>query len=225
MRMYTYIFDHPQWGMTVLFATVCQFIPVIGNIVLMGYQYEIVEQLHRGKTQYPEFNFDDFVKYLSRGIWPFLVALVMSLVLVPIFLIPMVGVVAVAGAFDSDEGITFAIIMVFMAVLGMVVMISMALFMMPLLLRAALTQQFSEGFKLGFAFDFISKMWLEIILGTLFLMVTYMGLITIGMLLCFVGIYPAVTLLFLAQAHLNYQLYGLYLRRGGEPIPLRDSTA
>jgi hypothetical protein len=42
-----------------------------------------------------------------------------------------------------------------------------------------------------------------------------------GLLLCCVGILPATALILVAQYHLFYQLYELYLQRGGEPIPLK----
>lgn len=222
LRMYSYIFDHPQWGMTVLFAVVCQFIPVIGNIVLVGYQFEIVEQLHRGRPQYPEFNFDNFVAYLSRGIWPFLVTLVISLVLVPVMLLLVGGSFLVASAVGLNEDLLPLVVMLPLVLLGVVLTFVLMLVACPMMLRAALSQQFAEGFNLRFVRDFVSKMWAEILLGTLFLMVTYTGLVAIGMLFCFVGIYPAITLLFLAQAHLYYQLYSIYLARGGEVIPLRE---
>lgn len=221
LRMYSYIFDGPQWGMTILFAVICQFIPVIGNIVLMGYQYEIVEQLHRGKPRYPAFNFDDIVAYLSRGVWPFLVALVVALVLVPVVLLGVGGAAVLIGLLELNEE---GALVVILPMIGAGVLLSVALtfLLVPVTLRAGLSQNFATAFDLRFARDFVAKTWLEILLGTLFLMVTYFGLAFVGMLLCFVGIYPAIVLLMLAQAHLNYQLYAIYLRRGGELIPLRE---
>ena len=39
--------------------------------------------------------------------------------------------------------------------------------------------------------------------------------------MCCVGVYFAAPLVLLAQFHLWHQLYGLYLERGGTPVPLK----
>ncbi len=54
----------------------------------------------------------------------------------------------------------------------------------------------------------------------LFLIFSSMVVTSVGMLFCFVGIYPATALVEFAQTHLLYQLYEEYLRRGGQEIPL-----
>lgn len=226
-RMVSYVFDHPQWGMTLLLATVCQFIPVIGNILLMGYQYDIVEQLHRGRRRYPEFNFDNFVPYLYRGLWPFLVSLVVGLCLMPVLLVFGAGLALLPALLELDpekEPFTLVAILVPALLLALLLIIFTTLFVMPMALRAGLSQQFREGLRLAWVRDFVGRVWLEILLGTLFLMLVYFVLLLVGMALCFVGIYPAVTILFLAQAHLYYQLYSLYLLRGGTPVPLQDAS-
>jgi hypothetical protein len=40
-----------------------------------------------------------------------------------------------------------------------------------------------------------------------------------------VGVYPAAALVLFAQFHCNYQLYEMYLERGGIPIPLKTVPA
>jgi hypothetical protein len=40
----------------------------------------------------------------------------------------------------------------------------------------------------------------------------------LGYLACFIGVYPAVVILGMAQQHLVAQLYRLYLDEGGQPI-------
>jgi hypothetical protein len=44
-----------------------------------------------------------------------------------------------------------------------------------------------------------------------------------GFMLCCVGAFPAATLALFANAHLLYQLYEVYLFRGGQPIPLKTT--
>ena len=81
MRAYNVFFEHPRWGMTLLSATACIFIPVVGPIVLIGYLIEVMEQaLRTPERRYPAFDWGRFSEYLSRGVWPFLVQLVVGTV-------------------------------------------------------------------------------------------------------------------------------------------------
>jgi hypothetical protein len=47
-----------------------------------------------------------------------------------------------------------------------------------------------------------------------------MVVVLVGLLLLFVGIYPAAALVHFASIHMLYQFYDEYLRRGGEELPL-----
>src|SRR5262245_15579904 len=75
VRAYRYIFDSLKWMTNVLLCAVCSLIPVIGPLILFGYMFELVEFMHRRKSDvgYPDFTFDRFSTYLMRGLWPFLV--------------------------------------------------------------------------------------------------------------------------------------------------------
>ena len=46
-------------------------------------------------------------------------------------------------------------------------------------------------------------------------------LILLGLLCCFVGVLPALAWTMLADAHTNWQLYEVYLARGGKPVRLK----
>ena len=70
--------------------------------------------------------------------------------------------------------------------------------------------------------DFAGRVWREILLKQIFLLVSSLAVLCGGMILFCVGIYPAVTLVIYAQWHLMHQTYGIYLERGGTPIPLKE---
>ena len=91
--------------------------------------------------------------------------------------------------------------------------------MTPIFLRAGLMQEFGGAFNFGFVKDFIRRMWVEMLLGHLFFLVTSPIVMLAGAAICCVGMYPATVLVILAQAHFMFQLYELYLVRGGEKIP------
>jgi hypothetical protein len=223
LRAYQFVFDSPNWTTNLLLGTVCQLIPVVGPFVLMGYLFEVVEALHRrgDDGRYPDFAFERFMPYLVRGLYVFLVILVVSLPMILVLIAGGIGMAAV-GYLEGGNGpgpvfLTAAVVFAVLAAVGMVFL---TLASVPLQLRAGLSQDFNDAFSLQFVRDFVRRVRWELVLSFLFLMATSWVAVLAGMLLCFIGLYPAVTLVSFAQHHLYYQLYELYLARGGEMIPI-----
>lgn len=224
---YSYVFDSPNWAMNLLLATVCMLIPVVGPIVLWGYQFEIIESLHRDpRRNYPDFDFNYFVEYLKRGVWPFLVSLVVTLVPGMVLMAVLYALIFVVGfganiawqeASASIVVVGFLVVFAVMFVAG----IFIGMICIPFVIRAGLAQDFGEAFKFDFVMSFFGKTWKQMVLSMLFMMISSAVVGMIGMLLCFVGTYPAMVLVMLAYAHIYYQLYQTYLARGGKPIPLK----
>jgi Protein of unknown function (DUF4013) len=222
-RAYQFVFDHPKWTTNLLFGAVCALIPVIGPIVLMGWLYEIIEGMQRrGESGYADFDFGKFGQYLMRGVWPFLVSLALSLLVVPVVLIFMVVLMLVISQSGGkpNVGLIFGIEAAYIVVL-LAFSLILSIFTTPILLRAGLMQEFKAAFNLAFVTDFAKKMWKETLLMQLFLMGTGILVALCGLLLCCVGVYPAQVLVSMANAHLTEQLYMLYLQRGGMAIPLK----
>jgi len=227
LRSYLFIFDSPKWALNLLFGAVCLLIPAVGPLLVQGYCFEVIEALHRRRrdTDYPEFTFEKFVPYLVRGVWPFLVGLVIMVPLGFLFFIGFFGIgvasAAVAGGGRGPAG-NAAGVLILLMYLGFFLLLALVSFVtMPLLLRAGLIQDFAPAFALAFAKDFLGKMWVEMLLSTLFLWVTSPFVLLAGVLAFCVGYIPAAMIILLAQHHLWYQLYELYLQRGGQPIPLK----
>ncbi|HZN36081.1 MAG TPA: DUF4013 domain-containing protein [Pirellulaceae bacterium] len=230
MRMYNYVFENPNWVMNVLLTAVCTLIPVIGPLVLMGYQYEVmIALLMSGGARYPDFDFNRFADYLIRGLWPFLVGLVASLVLVPLMMvlfIPMMLLFVGAANAGQDAGPFVVLIgMPILVLLNLAIVIVFQMVLLPLQLRAGLAQDFGVAFNFQWIVNFAKKTWLEMVLGLLFVTFSYLVLAMLGFLVFCVGVYAAVALFVLAQAHLLYQLYLLFLSRGGEPVQIKMSPA
>jgi hypothetical protein len=228
-RSYQFIFDNPKWLPNLMFVALCQLIPVIGPIVASGYLFEVVEDMCRRHDDrgYPDFTFDRFAKYLVRGLWPFLVQLVITLpISMLIGILWVLGMVVVGVAAGGKEPAPGMAVLVFGAMFAVFLglMIALSLLMVPFTLRAGLGQDFAASFSLEFLRDFVSRMWLETILTPLFLMATGTVLVVAGMVLCCIGMYPATAMIVMAQHHLYYQLYELYLQRGGTPIPLKRES-
>jgi hypothetical protein len=175
---------------------------------------------------YPDFTFDRFMEYLTRGVWPFLVRLIVNLVLGAIFglfwVVGMgVGAAASAGNSSVLPLIFFAVFFVFYLVLAA----ALAVLTLPLYLRAGLSSDFASAFSMDFYRDFLKRVGKEVVLAELFLVVSSSLVSALGLMLCCIGVYPAIALTMFASHHLDYQLYELYLERGGEPIERKESRA
>jgi hypothetical protein len=229
LYLYNFVFENPKWLATLLWGVLCQFIPVIGVIVLQGYQMDTVEQLHlRPRQVYPEFDINRFVDYLKRGVWPFLISLIYSFLLMPIIMVlfygPLFIRVIAAAADEQMAGVTAAVIIPLSILLVFAAMLLAPMLLVPMFLRAGLMQELPGALSFRFIKDFIRRVWLEVLLGQVFLLITYPIVFGVGAALCCVGIYPAVVVWFLANTHLMLQLYELYLIRGGEKIPLASGV-
>lgn len=224
MRSFQFISENPKWLQNVLFVAVCAMLPVIGPLLIMGYQFEMAESLLHGTKRggYVDFDFDRFTKYLVRGLWPFLVSLIVGMVMViPMIMMWMAMVMLMVLAEKSGAGgPLIAIGMMFLFLLLFVLSIALNVVMIPFQLRAGYSQDIAKAFDIGFAKEFLGLMWKEILVGMFFLILCSIPLMLIGMALCFVGVYATTSILMLAQGHLiDYQLYAIYLSRGGTPIP------
>src|SRR6185436_12348419 len=143
-------------------------IPIIGSILVMGYQYEIVEGLHRRSgPYYPDFNIDRFLNYLVRGVWVFLVVLIVSICFVPVQFVLVFLFIALQALASKIGAIAMilAFILFFAVAISAAFMLNLAI--VPFELRAGLTQDFGAAMNPSFAWDFVKRMWLECILGFL----------------------------------------------------------
>jgi hypothetical protein len=213
-----------MWSLCALAAG---FIPILPYLLIVGHMFEMIESLYltRG-TRYPDFDFNRFSEYLGRGIWPLLIGFIFVFPLLILIYGGMVAVVfaaAAAGAAGGDElGPVLAVVV---GLLGFVMLIAIlmgiGLLVTPMVLRAGLQQDFGGAFDFGWAFDFVKKTWVEMVLCSLFMQLTGMLLHMLGFLALCIGVYVASAVVMMAHGYFLYQLYSLYLSRGGTPIPLK----
>jgi hypothetical protein len=219
-------FKSPKWMMNTLLAGVCVFIPFVGPIVIKGWLITGFwgRDDERFET-FPDFDFNNFGKYLERGLWPFLVTLVSSLVIslvLCVFIVPISMILTMLAPSDhgSASGCAALFLVIIMMAFYVTFMVTLMILLTPLTLRASITQDFGESFNFPFIKRFIALTWKEIILASLFQLVASFALIGVGALLICIGIYFATVPVYFCWVHLHKQLYRLYLSRGGEPVPL-----
>jgi hypothetical protein len=223
----TDFFKNPKWGMNMLLGAVAILIPIIGPIVLGG--WHVTGFWARGDDEdpakFPPFDFQYFGKYLERGLWPFLVNLAASLVLIPLMMclmIPLFLFISIVGPgiHQDKPALTVVALFVGLMILQFGLMLAYQFIITPLMVAATITQDFKSAFRMDFVVDFLSLVWKEQIASLVFMF----GLALCGMILtiitCYIGMFFAVPITIFSWHHLQKQIYQLYLARGGEPIPL-----
>lgn len=224
----TDFFKSPRWMMNLLYGAVCTLIPIVGPMVLHGWLIGgFWGRKDSDPASFPDFDFNRFTKYLTRGLWPVLVNLVFGLVLAfVIMFFELLVFLMVAGTGGSHHGghgapgllSILAMLVLFVAYLALVV--AYIIILKPFTLRAELTQNFSASFDLRFALRFIQLTWIECLVSSFFLMAAGLVLAAAGMLALCIGIYFINGPLYYMMVHLNKQVYQIYLARGGEPVAI-----
>jgi len=228
LRTIQYIFDNPNWLMNLVWSFLCQLagqvIPIVPAMVFMGYQFEMLEDLQTNRgTRYPDFDINRLVDYLGRGVWPVLVMLIGVLAIGA-----AVGMVALAtlicasilGSVGGEDlaGVLVPIGVVIGGTLGIAVMLLASIYVTPMVLKAGLAQDLGAAFDFAWVNDFARKMWVETVLSGLFMVGSALALILVTCGLAGIIIGPIMPFV---STHFYYQLYMLYLSRGGTPIPLK----
>jgi hypothetical protein len=202
--------------LNLLLLTLCQFIPIVGPIVIMGYCAEVSVALNDDPDfrDHPRFTFDRFVEYLSRGVWPFL----MRLTLVACLCLVIGAIVGIFVLTQPPQGNPPVALLVVLPVVGLGMMILVAALTIPMSFHSELTGKYDLPGAYRFAWSFWSLMFVDAIVTSIVYSFFASFLSIVGFLCCFIGIYPMSTLLSLASRHLMVQLYRHYLDSGGQPL-------
>src|SRR5204862_4269272 len=227
-----FAFSSPNGWKNLLIGGVAMLVPILGPVVFIGYLCDVLapRPLDDGSGRldvpplapgaaYGDFDFSRFSQYLERGIWPFLATLVAGLVMLPFYFRAMAPAIVVAVASVRGPAAVLAFLVTF--VLSVAAAVAGLLIMVPLSVRAAMLMEFRPTFDLEWVKDFVARTWRETLITFLVLIVTSLPLVIVGYLLCIIGAYPAMALLTVAQWHLHFQLYHLYVSRGGAPVPIK----
>ncbi len=230
LRSVRLVFEHPQWFQGLLLLALFMLIPVLNSPLMYGYLYEVTEHLHlRRPGAYPLFEIRRFAAYVTRGIWCYLIVNLTATILIPAiqftFQGGMFASMAIIQADRNVGGLIVAIGVPIVLTVFFTFVLLLSVVLTPMYLRAGLTQDFALTFNFRWISDFVRQMWLETLLVNLFLLLAMLVLLPLGCALFCYGFWLAMALMTVASGHLNWQLYELYLTRGGEPIPLKHEPA
>jgi hypothetical protein len=229
LRAFQYPFDSPNWLANVGFVTVCllstAIIPIVGAMLIIGYLFEVVEAMHRQRDDrtYPDFRWERFVEYLVRGAQVFLVQFAVGLLECVVYGVAVViAIIAVLATMTDESNLVVLIaVIVGLVLMALVLGVLMSIVVVPLTLRIGLTQDLGNTFSWSFIKDYARRMAWPTVGAELVLLIGSVVLQIVGLAMCFVGVYPAAALTMFARFHIYYQLYELYLERGGMTIPLK----
>lgn len=202
------------------------FIPMVGPLVLAGWHVTgfWARGEHDEPAGFPPFDFQYFTKYLERWLWPFVVNLVASLVLVPVMMCLFVPFMLLTGVWDSRHdqtpGAAFVAVFAGFFCLQLLLMLAYQCVVTPLMLRATITQDFAQSFDFGFVKDFLSRVWKELLASMVFMFGVGLILLILTVVTCYIGMFFAAPVAMFSWHHLQKQLYQLYLSRGGQAVPL-----
>lgn len=216
------VFNSPNWFVNILLGGICIIIPIIGGMIALGYVAEIIGARAYGKTKnYPDFDLNRFGEYLTRGFWMFLVTFVTSICLMPLSMIAG-GIFGALQATENEVMIVLGFVLYFATILG----VNLITFFIscPLIIRAGMLNDFVGAFDFNWIMDFIKKMWVEQLLGSILLYIMAILFMLVGCMALCVGYIPAAGAVMIMWALFIAQLYQVYVKRGGQALPFKAAS-
>ena len=202
---FSYVFKDPDWIKKIGFVALCQLIPILGQIVAMGFGIEIIRRLlNNDPRPLPDF---DFGLFLGKGFQAFLVSMVysipMAIITLPIQILPAFANSGQNAALYNTLSIAVSCIC---GGLGFIYGLLIAFLLPASLARLADTGSMGAALKLGEIFGIVRKAfvpYLIVVLGTL-----VAGLIApLGVIACVIGVLVTSVYSQVVTAHLQAQAY------------------
>jgi hypothetical protein len=208
-------------------------IPIVGQITMYGWYCEIMQRLARNHPRpIPEFKFSDFGHYLSRGVTPFVTQMLLTMPF-SMFMGAIGGAVGVAMsiAMQTSHHHRGEPPVALLVIYGVVILASIlmgpfiAIVISAGVVRAELSEELGKALSLSGILSYIKLTWFT----TLYSSVAYgflaSFLVILGMLCCYVGIFPAMVIVTTGMTHLRFQIYQSYLAKGGQPLDVKAPVA
>lgn len=229
LKAFRFLFEDGNGWKNLLFGSILMIIPIVGPIVLMGWQMITFQNLVRQEERpIPLFDFSNFGDYLGKGVIPFVVSLVIMFPF--IFVIIILGFIAgVSVPLFAQQGLPteFVIVSVVLAVFVIILLglLPMMVFSTAAVTRAYLTEDFGQAFQIGKIWIFGQAIWKRVAVAYIIFFPISIALMFAGMLAFYIGMYPAMVVMNFAWLFIAWEIYELYLKEGGEPIPLKDASS
>jgi ABC-type sugar transport system permease subunit len=200
---------------------VCMLIPIVGPIVIQGYQVRVEKVLIENiQADAPGFDFGKFSHYLQLGLPGFLASLVLTLIMMVIFLPLGVGILLAVLFLQKHVAWMIAVIAA-LALMEMVLSLAAGALVMPMMYKAGLEGRFGAAFDWGFVVDYARKVGLLTVGMQMLLSLMLIPVMPVVLCLPIVGPYAVIAVFMMVQVHVWTQLYLTYLARGGRAIAIK----
>lgn len=205
-KAFAFMTDDEAWIKKFLLATVMMFIPVLGGFLLLGYSLEITRRVIKSESPVlPEWS--DFGDFLKKGFLAFIVTFVYTLPAALLSACAQAPLILSSLGDDSTVQLIGGGVGVCFACVAFVIALASAMLIPIALGRIADTGQIGTAFRFDELFKLLRTKPAIYLITLILVSVAGLVLVPIGMVACFVGIFPAVAYINLVAAHLYGQAY------------------
>jgi hypothetical protein len=201
-KAFSFVFDDSEWIKKVLIAAAVSLIPVIGQIVLLGWGMTVTQRILRNDPELlPDWS--GFGEYLGLGFKAFLVMLVY---MIPVFILSAPSSILASFVEDETMATIVTVVSILCSCLTIIYSIALALLLPAAFGMVAETESIGAGFKLGEIFGMVKdniSAYLMVFVGMI-----GSGLIGgLGTILCVVGVLATQAYAMAVNGHLIGQAY------------------
>jgi hypothetical protein len=204
-QAFTYIFQDADWLKKIGLVALVQLIPILGQIVAMGFMIEIIRRIIANDPRpLPEFDFGGF---LGKGFQAFVVALVYAIPTI-ILTLPLQIMPMLIGAIDNPDVYNTMSLAISCLCGGLSFLYGIFLaFILPAAFgRIAATGNIGSAFRIGEIIAQVRRALVPYLIAVLGTMLA--GLIVpFGLIACGIGVFLTVTYYNAVSAHLFGQAY------------------
>jgi hypothetical protein len=233
-KAFTALFGQPGWPRTLLVGTLLMLVPVVGQIAVQGYSARVLRHVALGRPgaipplgRPAELLRDGVGSFVATLIWFLPVNLI---VYASIALAALAGLGAYAGYVALAGGPDAASVAIGAALAGLVFAAGLAATIAASRLAVTadalveVSGRLEYAWKLGLILSYLRLLGSEGRSAFLRTIAGNAAAMACGTLLCGLGVCLAPFLMVVAQAHMQGQLYRIYLGRGGAPLHPADQS-
>lgn len=202
-------------------------VPLLGQIAFMGWQTLLLRRLVRGEPGLPplELDLDALGKLVGVGFRGFIAGFVWSMPPMILLWVLTFCVFFALGFVTDGSGPTalFTVLGVYGLVLPLFLFAPIPAYWATL--RAELSGDLNEALKWKEVLAMVRTMGRESIVAIVMLGLVGIPIGLLGLLLCCIGIFPAIVVAWTLHTFIFAELYQRWLHRGGEPVaPLAETS-
>ncbi|MBN1267369.1 MAG: DUF4013 domain-containing protein [Anaerolineales bacterium] len=201
-KAFSFVFDDSEWIKKVLIAAAVSLIPVIGQIVVLGWGLTITQRVIRKEAELlPDWS--SFGEYLGLGFKGFVVMLAY---MIPVFILTAPSSILASFSDSETMATVIMIVSILCSCLTIVYSILLALLLPAAFGLIAETESIGAGFKLGDIFTMVKdniSAYLMVLVGMIG--AGFIG--GLGAILCVVGILATQAYSMAVNSHLIGQAY------------------